>query len=81
MPYLDLIRPRPATEGDDEQTKEPAVAEAEVGAAEDGWTRQMRASFAPVRSTPPSGCIATGICSRIGPCDRHRVGHACATHA
>ena len=76
MPYLDLIRPQPAAEPDDEQTKEPPVE-----AAADGWDREMRAAFAPIRHDPPPGCIAATVCGRIGPCDRHRAGRSCEAQA
>ena len=45
--------------------------------SDDGWLREVRASYAPILHLPPRGCLGPSVCSRVGPCDRHAAGRPC----
>ena len=41
------------------------------------WDVAMRNAFAPVAHTPPTDCLGSSVCSRLGPCERHVSGRSC----
>ncbi len=41
------------------------------------WDDTKFSSSAPIRHLPPRECIAPGVCSRLGPCERRVAGNPC----
>jgi hypothetical protein len=41
------------------------------------WNDRVPAGSSAIRYLPPRGCRGPQVCSRIGPCDRHRAGAPC----
>ena len=41
------------------------------------WSDRVPAASSAIRYLPPRGCLGPQVCSRIGPCERHRAGTPC----